>query len=139
MAEFPDEGAGFKIPDLDATVRATRDDADFVELERGDAVVVRGKTVDWIVGFQGPHTHGAVGATGYEDGAAQLELADEGSMALQYGLTGSSIVVGCLAKNGKDFRQHRGRKIAYPSCGFQTLTLVSRLPVATLFPSKAMA
>lgn len=89
MAEFPDEGARSKIPDFDTAVGATRDDADFVELEGGDAVVVRGKTVDGVVGFQGPDTHGAVGASSYEDGAAHLQLADEGSVALQYGLTGS--------------------------------------------------
>lgn len=43
---------------------------------------MRGKTVDGVVGFQGPDTHGAVGAAGYEDGAAHLELADEGSVTL---------------------------------------------------------
>lgn len=67
LAEFPDEDAGFKIPDLDAAIGTARDNAEFVELEGSDAVVVRGKTVDGIVGFQGPDTHGAVGAAGYED------------------------------------------------------------------------
>ena len=77
LAQFPYQVSVAGVPDLDAAVRATADDARGVELERCDAVVVRGETVDRAVGEEGPDAHGAVGATGYEGVSAELQLADK--------------------------------------------------------------
>lgn len=59
-AEFADERAFLQIPDLDAPVAASADDAGVVELQAGDAVVVRRQSVDGLVGCQAPDAHGAV-------------------------------------------------------------------------------
>lgn len=85
MTELPHHLPGVGIPDLDAAVGSARDDAGVVELEGGDAVVVRGQPVDRGVGLEGPDPDGAVGAAGDEGGGAELELADEGGVALEDG------------------------------------------------------
>ena len=90
LTQLPYQTTSCQIPDLDSTVRTTRNNARVVELEAGDAVVVGCKAVDWGVSFERPNADGAVGATGHERGGAHLELADKGGMALEDGLARSN-------------------------------------------------
>ncbi len=136
--------ARLQIPDLDAAVRAAGHDTGFVELQAGDAVVVRGEAVDGRLVVERPDAHGAVGAAGDEDVAAHLELADEGGVALEDGFAlavwGGWLGKGACCGLNDDWKKELGLKEwAYPVSGSQIRTLVSRLPVAILFPSKAMA
>lgn len=96
---------------------------------------MRREAVDGGVGGEGPDADGAIGAAGDEGGLAHLELADERGVALKNGEAGSIEEEG-LDGDEMGERQEMG---IYPSCGFHILTLVSRLPVAILCPSKAMA
>lgn len=76
LAQLSNQRTRAQIPDLDAAVTTTTHDARFVELEGRDAVVVRGQPVDRDVAVEGPDADGAVGAAGYEDGVAELDLPD---------------------------------------------------------------
>lgn len=78
--------SGAQVPDLDAPIAATADDARVVELQASHAVVMRGETVDGPHLRQGPHSYRTVGTAGHERIAAHLELADEGGVALKDGM-----------------------------------------------------
>lgn len=83
--ELADKGASVDIPQLDAAVVTARHDEAVVKLQTGDGVVVRTEAVHACVVVQVEHDDTAVGAARDEAVAVELELADEGGVALQNG------------------------------------------------------
>jgi hypothetical protein len=100
-----------------------------VELQAGNAVVVRRQAVYGVVLRQRPDPDGAVGAARDERVAAHLQLADERRVALQ-DREACSIVVSWFLKSNI---------ITHPKLGSHIRTVVSKLPVAIFLPSKAIA
>ncbi len=135
--QLADEMTSLQIPDLDAAVATAADNPGIVELQARDAVIVGGKAVDGAEPLERPHPHGAVAAARDKRAAAHLQLPNERCMALEDGLALPG------ADNWLvDFNASKDTivsKAAYPVWAFQIRTLVSRLPVATLLPSKAIA
>ena len=103
---------------------------------------MRGETVDRGAGAQRPNAHAAIGAAAYEKTAAELQLTDEGGVTLEDG--DALAARDRLARRKKDLPSEGSISTAqkeptYPSSTLQTLTLVSKLPVAILRPSNAIA
>ena len=85
LAQLSYQLAGTQIPHLDSSIGATGYDSRLVELKARDAIVVGGKTMDRGEGVKGPNADGAIGPASHESVGGHLELADEGSMALEDG------------------------------------------------------
>jgi hypothetical protein len=88
--------------------------------------------VDGAEPLERPDPHRPVTAARDKRATTHLQLSDKRRMALKDGLTFAGNKVSCGPKVWEF-------KAAYPVLAFHILTLVSRLPVATLSPSKAMA
>lgn len=131
--ELTDQVTGLEVPDLDAAITSTTDDAGVVELQTGNTIVMSCETVNRAHLLEGPDTDGTVRATGHEGVTAHLQLANKASVALKNGKT----LAGERLALGRDMFKRTGSTHAVR--GSQMRTLVSRLPVTTRFPSKAMA
>lgn len=83
LAEFAYESSLPQIPNLDATITTAGYDPSVVKLKACDAVIMCCQAVDGLVFIKRPHAHGSVGATGYKDITAHLQLADERSVTLK--------------------------------------------------------
>lgn len=122
-----------RTPQLDPPVVPARHDEAVVELEAGHRVVVRAQPVLRLERREVKDDDSAVRSAGDEgvgDGV-ELELADEGGMALEEGEEFPATKA--LANAWRE------RKMTHPVVADQMRTVESRLPVATRIPSNATA
>ena len=71
------------IPQLDPPVVASGNNEPVVELDRGDAIIVSADALEACIGREVEYDDATVPPAGHENVARELELADEGSVALE--------------------------------------------------------
>lgn len=83
-SEFPNQLTGGDRPDLDPSITATTHDAVVVELQAGNAVVMRGQSMNRLAGVEVPNPDRSVTTTRDQDITSHLKLAYQAGMSLTY-------------------------------------------------------